>query len=38
MDQEGSDMIDAEQFGAGEYIQAHINAGGTYKTQVRTSG
>ena len=30
MDQEGSDMIDAEQFGAGEYIQAHINAGGTY--------
>ena len=31
MDQEGSDMIDAEQFGAGEYIQAYFNAGGTYK-------
>ena len=30
MDQEGSDMIDAEQFGAGEYIQAYVNAGGTY--------
>ena len=23
-------MIDAEQFGAGEYIQAFFNAGGTY--------
>ncbi len=31
MDQEGSDMIDVEQFGAGEYIQAFFNAGGTYK-------
>jgi FtsP/CotA-like multicopper oxidase with cupredoxin domain len=31
MDQEGSDMIDTEQFGAGEYIQAFFNAGGTYK-------
>ena len=31
MDQEGSDMIDTEQFGAGEYIQAYFNAGGTYK-------
>jgi hypothetical protein len=30
MDQNGSDMIDAEQFGAGEYIQAYFNAGGTY--------
>jgi hypothetical protein len=30
MDQNGSDMIDAEQFGAGEYIQAYTNAGGTY--------
>ena len=30
MDQEGSDMIDAEQFGGAEYIQAKINAGGTY--------
>jgi hypothetical protein len=30
MDQEGSDMIDAEQFGAGEYIQAYTKAGGTY--------
>ena len=29
-DQNGSDMIDAEQFGAGEYIQAYTNAGGTY--------
>ena len=30
MDQDGSDMIDAEQFGAAEYIQAYTNAGGTY--------
>ena len=30
MDQQGSDMIDAEQFGGAEYIQAKINAGGTY--------
>ncbi|CCQ91340.1 conserved exported hypothetical protein, putative Multicopper oxidase [Nitrospina gracilis 3/211] len=32
MDQEGSDMIDVEQFGGGEYIQAHLRngAGGTY--------
>ena len=30
LNQEGSDMIDVEQFGGGEYIQAFINAGGTY--------
>ena len=30
LDQENSDMIDAEQFGGGEYIQAFIKAGGTY--------
>jgi len=31
MNQEGSDMIDVEQFGAGEYIQAFFTAGGTYR-------
>ncbi|MBT7935212.1 MAG: multicopper oxidase domain-containing protein [Nitrospina sp.] len=30
LNQEGSDMIDVEEFGAGENIQAFINAGGTY--------
>ena len=32
MDQEGSDMIDVQQFGAGEYLQAFLRsgAGGTY--------
>ena len=30
LNQKGSDMIDAEEFGGGEYIQAFINAGGTY--------
>ncbi|MCH8157322.1 MAG: hypothetical protein IID18_06165, partial [Nitrospinae bacterium] len=28
--QVGSDMIDVEEFGGGEWIQAEINAGGTY--------
>jgi len=31
MNQENSDMIDAEQFGGGEYIQAFFTAGGTYQ-------
>ncbi|MBL4664960.1 MAG: multicopper oxidase domain-containing protein, partial [Nitrospinaceae bacterium] len=31
LNQEGSDMIDTEEFGGGEYIQAFFNAGGTYK-------
>jgi len=31
LNQEGSDMIDVEEFGGGEYIQAFFNAGGTYK-------
>ncbi|MBT5550754.1 MAG: hypothetical protein HOJ79_09780, partial [Nitrospina sp.] len=31
LNQENSDMIDVEEFGAGEYIQAFFNAGGTYK-------
>ena len=30
LNQEGSDMIDVEEFGGGEYIQAFIKAGGTY--------
>ena len=30
LNQEGSDQIDTEEFGGGEYIQAFINAGGTY--------
>ncbi len=29
--QEGSDMIDVEEFGGGEYIQAFFTAGGTYR-------
>ncbi|KMP11971.1 hypothetical protein UZ36_02725, partial [Candidatus Nitromaritima sp. SCGC AAA799-C22] len=28
--QDGSDMIDVEEFGGGEWIQAEMNAGGTY--------
>jgi len=32
INQENSDMIDVEEFGGGEYIQAYFNAGGTYKT------
>ena len=31
LNQKGSDMIDVEEFGGGEYIQAFFNAGGTYK-------
>jgi len=31
LNQENSDMIDVEEFGGGEYIQAFMNAGGTYK-------
>jgi FtsP/CotA-like multicopper oxidase with cupredoxin domain len=31
LNQERSDMIDVEEFGGGEYIQAYFNAGGTYK-------
>ena len=31
LNQENSDMIDVEEFGGGEYIQAFFNAGGTYK-------
>ena len=31
LNQKGSDMIDVEEFGSGEYIQAFFNAGGTYK-------
>jgi hypothetical protein len=31
LNQEGSDMIDVEEFGGSEYIQAFFNAGGTYK-------
>jgi len=31
LNQKGSDMIDVEEFGGGEYIQAFTNAGGTYK-------
>jgi manganese oxidase len=31
LNQEGSDMIDVEEFGGGEYVQAFFNAGGTYK-------
>ncbi len=31
LNQRGSDMIDVEQFGAGEYIQAFFKAGGTYQ-------
>jgi len=30
LNQEGSDMIDVEEFGAGENIQAFFSAGGTY--------
>jgi hypothetical protein len=30
LNQEGSDMIDVEEFGGGEYIQAFTRAGGTY--------
>ncbi|MDP6712745.1 MAG: multicopper oxidase domain-containing protein, partial [Nitrospinaceae bacterium] len=30
LNQENSDMIDVEEFGGGEYIQAFIKAGGTY--------
>ena len=30
LNQENSDMIDVEQFGGGEYIQAFTRAGGTY--------
>jgi hypothetical protein len=30
LNQEGSDMIDVEEFGGGENIQAFVNAGGTY--------
>jgi len=30
LNQEGSDMIDVEEFGGGEYIQAFVKAGGTY--------
>ncbi len=30
LNQNNSDMIDVEQFGAGEYIQAFTRAGGTY--------
>ncbi len=32
INQENSDMIDVEEFGGGEFIQAFFNAGGTYKT------
>ncbi len=31
LNQEGSDMIDVEEFGGGEYIQAFFTAGGTYQ-------
>ena len=31
LQQENSDMIDVEEFGGGEYIQAFITAGGTYR-------
>ncbi|MCH7622462.1 MAG: hypothetical protein IIB46_00065 [Nitrospinae bacterium] len=31
MNQENSDMIDVEEFGSGEYIQAFFTAGGTYR-------
>ena len=31
LNQEGSDMIDVEEFGGNEYIQAFFNAVGTYK-------
>ncbi|QPJ66150.1 MAG: hypothetical protein G3M78_12395 [Candidatus Nitrohelix vancouverensis] len=31
LNQEGSDMIDVEEFGSGEYIQAFFSAGGTYQ-------
>jgi hypothetical protein len=31
LNQEDSDMIDVEEFGGGEYIQAFFNAGGTYQ-------
>jgi FtsP/CotA-like multicopper oxidase with cupredoxin domain len=31
LNQKGSDMIDVEEFGGGEYIQAFFTAGGTYQ-------
>ncbi len=31
LNQKGSDMIDVEEFGGGEYIQAFFTAGGTYR-------
>jgi len=31
LNQENSDMIDVEEFGSGEYIQAFVRAGGTYR-------
>jgi len=31
LNQENSDMIDVEEFGSGEYIQAFVRAGGTYQ-------